>query len=204
MRELMREIQLKPPRRNTRSPSSPGRPAEHAGGQCLSENAGRTARQIRLILLSTEPQRILETILSRCLRLNFSGDGKRALECRAGRMAGKIRRAGRGRNKKACWAATACSTCCSKKLGEIRSRVDESLTARSPLKNTTRWKRICARNGRTNWPPPSRPNTAGSAPICCCWCNGGCATSGCTRWRRQRFAEFSRKWPARKPSPGAG
>ena len=32
-----------------------------------------------LILLSTEPQRILETILSRCLRLNFSGDGKREL-----------------------------------------------------------------------------------------------------------------------------
>src|SRR5271170_147122 len=32
-----------------------------------------------LILLSTEPQRLLETILSRCLRLNFSGDGKREL-----------------------------------------------------------------------------------------------------------------------------
>jgi len=32
-----------------------------------------------LILLTTEPQRILETILSRCLRLNFSGDGPRPL-----------------------------------------------------------------------------------------------------------------------------
>lgn len=30
-----------------------------------------------LILLSTEPQRILETILSRCLRLGFAGDGRR-------------------------------------------------------------------------------------------------------------------------------
>ena len=29
-----------------------------------------------LLLLSTEPQRILETLLSRCLRLNFSGEGK--------------------------------------------------------------------------------------------------------------------------------
>src|SRR5438128_4592866 len=30
-----------------------------------------------LILLSTEPQRLLETILSRCLRLNFAGEGPR-------------------------------------------------------------------------------------------------------------------------------
>jgi DNA polymerase III subunit delta' len=30
-----------------------------------------------LVLLSTEPQRILETILSRCLRLSFSGEGVR-------------------------------------------------------------------------------------------------------------------------------
>src|SRR5947207_10005994 len=30
-----------------------------------------------LILLSTEPQRILETILSRCLRLNFAGESGR-------------------------------------------------------------------------------------------------------------------------------
>jgi DNA polymerase-3 subunit delta' len=29
-----------------------------------------------LLLLSTEPQRILETILSRCMRLNFSSEGK--------------------------------------------------------------------------------------------------------------------------------
>ena len=28
-----------------------------------------------LILLSTEPQRLLETVLSRCLRLNFAGEG---------------------------------------------------------------------------------------------------------------------------------
>ena len=30
-----------------------------------------------LILLSTEPQRMLETILSRCLRLNFAGESGR-------------------------------------------------------------------------------------------------------------------------------
>ena len=30
------------------------------------------------ILLSTEPQRMLETILSRCLRLNFAGEAGRS------------------------------------------------------------------------------------------------------------------------------
>src|SRR3954447_16871780 len=33
-----------------------------------------------LILLTTEPQRLLETILSRCLRLNFGGEGQRKLD----------------------------------------------------------------------------------------------------------------------------
>ena len=32
-----------------------------------------------LILLTTEPQRLLETILSRCLRLNFAGEGPQQL-----------------------------------------------------------------------------------------------------------------------------
>ena len=33
-----------------------------------------------LILLSTEPQQLLETILSRCLRLTFAGEGRRRFE----------------------------------------------------------------------------------------------------------------------------
>src|SRR5205085_11471203 len=32
-----------------------------------------------LVLLTTEPQRMLETILSRCLRVNFAGEGVRPL-----------------------------------------------------------------------------------------------------------------------------
>src|SRR6266478_7843428 len=32
------------------------------------------------VLVSTEPQRILETIVSRCLRLNFAGEGQRRLD----------------------------------------------------------------------------------------------------------------------------
>src|SRR5260221_991913 len=79
-RDLMRQIQLKP------------NEAEHkvaiivAADRLNPQAANAFLKTLEeppknsvLILLSTEPQRILETILSRCLRLNFSGDGKREL-----------------------------------------------------------------------------------------------------------------------------
>src|SRR5271170_5620516 len=76
MRELMREVQLKPfeaeykvaiiagaDRLNTQ--------AANAFLKTLEEPPPKSV----LLLLATEPQRLLETIVSRCLRLNFSGDG---------------------------------------------------------------------------------------------------------------------------------
>jgi DNA polymerase III subunit delta' len=84
-----------------------------------------------LILLSTEPQRILETILSRCLRLGFAGDGARF-------DAGQLE-----------WVASFSATAAggkqgllghyrllgliSKKLAEQKAAIEEALTARSPL-----------------------------------------------------------------------
>ena len=85
-----------------------------------------------LILLSSDPQRLLETILSRCLRLNFAGDGTLSLAaadrdwlrgfaeaCAAGKsgLLGryKLLRVVLGR------------------LGEMKAQISETLTARSPL-----------------------------------------------------------------------
>src|SRR5271170_7124004 len=84
-----------------------------------------------LILVSTEPQRILETVLSRCLRLGFAGDGARF-------DAGQLE-----------WVASFSATAAggkqgllghyrllgliSKKLAEQKAAIDEALTARSPL-----------------------------------------------------------------------
>jgi DNA polymerase-3 subunit delta' len=84
-----------------------------------------------LILLSTEPQRILETILSRCLRLTFAGDGA---HFDAGQLA---------------WVASFSETAAggkqgllghyrllgliSKKLAEQKTVIEEALAARSPL-----------------------------------------------------------------------
>jgi DNA polymerase-3 subunit delta' len=85
-----------------------------------------------LILLSTEPQRILETILSRCLRLNFYGDGKRELNSaetewleKFGGLAASEQKTLLGRYR--------LLDVLLQKLGEIRARTEESLTARSPL-----------------------------------------------------------------------
>jgi DNA polymerase-3 subunit delta' len=85
-----------------------------------------------LILLTTEPQRLLETILSRCLRLNFAGEGPQQLA--SAQMA---------------WLATFSEMAAAdqksllgryrlmdvllRKLNEVRASIDETLTARSPL-----------------------------------------------------------------------
>ncbi len=84
-----------------------------------------------LILLTTEPQRILETILSRCLRLGFAGDGVRfepgqvewllafggAAAAAAGGLLSRYRLLG----------------LIMKKLGEQKEQIEQTLSAASPL-----------------------------------------------------------------------
>jgi DNA polymerase-3 subunit delta' len=85
-----------------------------------------------LVLLTTEPQRILETIFSRCLRLSFGGDAQRPLN--AAQMA---------------WLASFSETAAAeqksllgryrlmdvllKKLNELKGAIEETLTAQSPM-----------------------------------------------------------------------
>jgi DNA polymerase-3 subunit delta' len=85
-----------------------------------------------LILLSTEPSRLLETILSRCLRLNFSGEGARPPDAAQSEWLGRFG-ALAANEQKSLLGRYRLLDVLLQKLGEIRSRVDESLTARSPL-----------------------------------------------------------------------
>ena len=85
-----------------------------------------------LILLTTEPQRLLETILSRCLRLNFAGEGPQQLApaqrewlAAFSEMAAANQRSLLGRYR--------LMDVLLRKLNEVRASIDESLTARSPL-----------------------------------------------------------------------
>ena len=79
-RELMREIQLKPTEAGYKIAIIVGadRLNTQAANAFLKTLEEPPPKSI-LILLSTEPSRILETILSRCLRLNFSAETARVL-----------------------------------------------------------------------------------------------------------------------------
>jgi len=133
MRELMREIQLKPTEAEFKVAiiTAADRLNTQAANAFLKTLEEPPAKSI-LILLTTEPQRILETVLSRCLRLNFSGEGTRPADPAQTEWLGQF----------GALAATEQKTLLGRyrlldvllqKLGEIRARVDETLTARSPL-----------------------------------------------------------------------
>jgi len=78
MRELMQTVHLKPAEAQFKvgvivAVDRLNNQAANAFLKTLEEPPGQSI----LILLSTEPQRVLETILSRCLRLTFAGGGSR-------------------------------------------------------------------------------------------------------------------------------
>src|SRR5439155_26460972 len=81
IRDLMQEINLKPTEAEFKVAVivAADRLNEKAANAFLKTLEEPPAKSI-LILLTTEPQRILETILSRCLRLNFAGEGPRQLD----------------------------------------------------------------------------------------------------------------------------
>jgi DNA polymerase-3 subunit delta' len=132
-RELMREIQLKPA-------ESPFKVAVIVGADRLNPQAANAFLKTLeepppksvLILLSTEPSRILETILSRCLRLNFTAETARALapehavwlqQFSAAAAAGQKSLFGRYRLLDSLL----------QRLGGIKAQTEEQLAARSPL-----------------------------------------------------------------------
>jgi DNA polymerase-3 subunit delta' len=133
MRDLMQQIQLKPTEAEFKVAVIVGADrlnaqAANAFLKTLEEPPSNSV----LILLSTEPSRILETILSRCLRLNFSGDGARPLDTAQAEWLEKFGALAGGEQKSLLGRYRLLDVLL-QKLSEIRSRGDESLTARSPL-----------------------------------------------------------------------
>jgi DNA polymerase III subunit delta' len=81
MRELMREIQLKPTEAEYKVAVivAADRLKIEAANAFLKTLEEPPQNSI-LILLSTEPQRVLETIVSRCLRLSFGSDAAKQID----------------------------------------------------------------------------------------------------------------------------
>jgi DNA polymerase-3 subunit delta' len=132
MRELMREIQLKPTEAEYKVAVIVGADrlnvqAANAFLKTLEEPPPKSV----LILLSTEPQRILETILSRCLRLNFAGEGGRQLD--APQMEWLARFSEAAAEQKSLLGRYRLMDVLLQNLAETKARVEEALTARSPL-----------------------------------------------------------------------
>lgn len=133
MRELMREIQLKPNDAEFKvavvvAADRLNPQAANAFLKTLEEPPSKSV----MILLTTEPGRILETIISRCLRLNFGGEGTRRWDDatqnwlnRFGEMAGAEQKSLLGRYRLMDVLAA--------RLTELKLAVEEELAAKSPL-----------------------------------------------------------------------
>ena len=133
MRDLMREIQLKPSEAEFKVAIVAGadRLNTQAANAFLKTLEEPPAKSI-LILLSTEPQRLLETILSRCLRLNFYGAGKRELNPAETEWLEKFSGLAASEQKTLLGRYRLLEVLL-QKLGEVRSGVETALAARSPL-----------------------------------------------------------------------
>jgi DNA polymerase-3 subunit delta' len=133
MRELMQQINLKPTEAEYKVATivAADRLNSSAANAFLKTLEEPPPKSI-LILLTTEPQRLLETILSRCLRLNFAGEGQRPLDPEQmawlvafSEMAAKPQKSLLGRYR--------LMDVLLRKLNQMKETISESLTARSPL-----------------------------------------------------------------------
>ncbi len=133
VRDLIREIALKPAEAQFKvavivAADRLNAQAANAFLKTLEEPPPRSV----LILLTTEPQRLLETILSRCLRLNFAGEAARSLTPDAAEWLSKFSDMASFEQKSLLGRYRLLDVLL-QKLGEIRAHVEESLAARSPL-----------------------------------------------------------------------
>ena len=132
-RELMRAIQLKPA-------EAPFKVAIISGADRLNQQAANAFLKTLeeppassvLILLSTEPSRILETILSRCLRLNFTADSPRTLEPEHAVWLQQFS-ATAALEQKSLFGRYRLLDALLQRLSAIRAQTEEWLSARSPL-----------------------------------------------------------------------
>lgn len=134
IRDLLRTIYLKPAH-------APHKVALLVGADRLSAQAANAFLKTLeeppadsvLILLSTEPQRLLETILSRCLRLSFATEASRFPRpssfvdwlSRFSELAAATERSLLGRYSLLSLLLN--------KLSDLRERTEEAMTERSPL-----------------------------------------------------------------------
>jgi DNA polymerase-3 subunit delta' len=133
MRDLMQEINLKPNDAEYKVAIivAADRLNVNAANAFLKTLEEPPAKSV-IILLSTEPQRLLETILSRCLRLNFGGDGKARFAPEQLEWLGQFSEMA-STQEKSLLGRYRLLDGLAQRLAKLRETVEEALTARSPL-----------------------------------------------------------------------
>lgn len=133
MRDLMREINLKPTEAEYKIAVivAADRLTESASNAFLKTLEEPPPKSI-LILITTEPQRLLETIVSRCLRLAFSGDRTRVLSSEDMEWLAAFNETAVS-EQKTLLGRYRLMDALVQKLAGVKSVIEENLTARSPL-----------------------------------------------------------------------
>src|SRR5260370_30863774 len=101
------------------------------GVSALQRHRGNPTADSVLVLLSTEPQRVLETIVSRCLRLSFGEAGPRLLDAAQREWLDAFSELA-GKQQKSLMSRYRLLDVLLRKLTALRAGIEESLTARSP------------------------------------------------------------------------
>ena len=134
MRSLMRDINLKPTEAEHKvavivAADRLNMAAANAFLKTLEEPPPKSV----LILLTTEPERILETIQSRCLRLDFAGEGARPLTEAEKEWLGKFGEAAAA-EQDSLFSRYRLLDVLLRQLNGLKAATEESLSARSPLR----------------------------------------------------------------------
>jgi len=133
MRDVMQQIQLKPAEAGYKVAVISG--ADRLNVQAANaflKTLEEPPQKSIIILLSTEPSRLLETILSRCLRLNFATGAARPLSAEQAHWLQQFSSAAAS-GQKSLFGRYRLLDALLQQLTAIRESVDEAVSARSPL-----------------------------------------------------------------------
>ena len=133
MRDMMQQINLKPAEAAWKVAMvvAADRLNTSAANSFLKTLEEPPSRSV-IILLTTEPDRILETIESRCLRLNFGGDGVKRFDAVQVEWLAKFSELAAS-GQKGLLARYRLHGLLMQQLGAVKETIEETLRARSPL-----------------------------------------------------------------------
>jgi DNA polymerase-3 subunit delta' len=133
IRELMREIQLKPKESKIKvAVVVAADRLKVEGANAFLKTLEEPPADSVIILLTTDPQRVLETIVSRCLRLSFGDGSRRPIDAAQREWLSDFSDQA-GEEQKSLMSRYRLLDALLRRLVALRTNIEETLTARSPI-----------------------------------------------------------------------